>query len=218
MTSWENKGLLFFDMGDVNDVTLLEISKKLKEFIKINEVPRDNLKMVPHDDKNLIMIEIVSNAFKKFNLTHPQPYFGLDPKGELVAYHPYEGSMQEIFQILNIRSVKLSIWKDDTLLFYSLGELEKLSLGEFMNKIKILCRYLKITPNKIKLFPFQKIMIAAIEKFPGAFIPFQKATNIEPIEVEDKNSESALNFKSCPNCKIANKLSNKFCKNCGSQL
>lgn len=186
ITKWDRRGLIFYDMGNIKNSTISEIGKLLVNFRSKFEIPNNKLFMVSHKEKTLSVIEIFDGAFKKFNLIYQEPFFGLNLDREFTAFAPHQGSLEAIAKEFGIKEVHFPSWVKYDLNFYSVGNLKDITVGELYELINILRIYLKIDPERIKMFPTKETFIAAIEKYPGAFKPFQKALKIKPIEVRFK--------------------------------
>lgn len=186
ITKWDKRGLVFYDMGNVGDKNMKEIAELLVKFRSKFEIPNKNLYMVTRKEKSFTVVEIIEGAFKKFNLIYQEPFFSLNIQDKISGHAPHQGTFEEIVKEFGIKEAQIPSWADYNLTFYSLGQAEEITISELQEIIIILRYYLKVDPERLKMFNTKETLIAAVEKYPGAFKPFQKALKIKPIEVRFK--------------------------------
>lgn len=185
--NWKDKGLIFLDMGNIDNLTRENLQLKLKEFVIQNEILLDYLIIIFFKvmgiDKTLLGIEVTPGVFKKFNSIYTLPYSIFETninKLEKIYTPSQGGSMKELIEEYGIEKINLSIWTDTTLLFYDLGP-QSLTITEMYERIYILTKHLKEDLSLIKIFPFKDKLVAAIEEFSGVYDAFQQKTGLEPI-------------------------------------
>ena len=190
LNNWKDKGLLFLEMGDLEKVTMGMMEKNFIAFRAQQEIPVDNLTMIPFNklgiSKTLFGVEFVPGAFKKFNSIYMLPFFKINyPERGLTLCAPIPAyPMKDLMEEYGIQPVKLSIWNDPSLTFYKLGSLN-LTISETYERIFIILNQFKLNLDLFKMFPLKDILIVAIEKYQGAYLPFEKKTGLKPITIHE---------------------------------
>jgi len=67
---WDNKGLTFFDLGNINVLRLADMTDKVSSLVGLYETQLENIKMFVNNNKLIASIENYPGAFQKFQKTY----------------------------------------------------------------------------------------------------------------------------------------------------